>query len=141
MTNIVYEIVKVTGLGFKECMYEYYSLGLLYYNKEEAENNAKILWEKETTDEERNSRWCAVHFVVKERQIIGSPETIPENTYDFRNYIEVNSLKLKKLAEWLQSDEGKKAIKDGLEKADAACKIIDKMNDIDPKILKDPFTI
>jgi hypothetical protein len=136
MANVVYEVIKVTGLGFKECMYEYYSLGLLYYDKKEAENNANILWEKETTDEERNSRWCSVHFVVKERQIIGSPEPKIKIEDD-----EVNSLKLKRLAEWLQSDEGKKAIKNGQEKADAVCKIIDKMNDIDPKILKDPFTI
>lgn len=133
MANIVYEIVKVTGLGVKECMYEYYSLGLLYYNKGEALNNANILWEKETTDEDRNSGWCALHFAVKERRIIGSPETAPEDS-------EVNSSKLKKLADWLRSDEGKKAIKDGQEKISEAEKAIDKMNDIDPKTLNEPFT-
>ena len=29
----VYEIVKVTGLGVKECMCEYHSTGLLFHDK------------------------------------------------------------------------------------------------------------
>ena len=45
------------------------------------------------------------------------------------------------LKEWLQSDEGKRIIKENLNKADAVCRIIDSMNDIDPKILREPFNI
>jgi hypothetical protein len=48
---------------------------------------------------------------------------------------------LKKLADWLKSDEGKKIIKESLAKTSELEKIIDSMNDIDPKILTDPFTI
>ena len=46
---------------------------------------------------------------------------------------------LQKLADWLKSDEGKKAIKESQDKADAANKIIDKMRDIDPKWLTEPY--
>ena len=45
------------------------------------------------------------------------------------------------LRNWLQSDEGKKVIKDSLDKADAVSRIIDSMNNIDPKILNEPFNI
>jgi hypothetical protein len=48
---------------------------------------------------------------------------------------------LQKIADWLKSDEGKKAIKESQDKADAASKIIDKMRDIDPEKLREPFTI
>ena len=48
---------------------------------------------------------------------------------------------LQKLADWLKSDEGRKIIKESQDKVDAIERIINKMNDIDPKILKDPFTI
>jgi len=48
---------------------------------------------------------------------------------------------LDRLAEWLKSDEGRKIIKEAQNKADAVCRIIDSMNDIDPKILKEPFNI
>lgn len=48
---------------------------------------------------------------------------------------------LKRLSDWLKSDEGRKIIRESQDKADAVCKIIDKMNDIDPKILREPFTI
>lgn len=46
---------------------------------------------------------------------------------------------LQKIADWLKSDEGKKAMKESQNKADAASKIIDKMNDIDPKWLTEPY--
>lgn len=45
------------------------------------------------------------------------------------------------LRNWLLSDEGRKIIKESQKKADAVCKIIDSMNDIDPKILREPFNI
>lgn len=53
----------------------------------------------------------------------------------------VSQEELDKLAEWLKSDEGKKKIKESQEKAEQFNKLIDKMFDIDPKILREPFTI
>jgi hypothetical protein len=49
--------------------------------------------------------------------------------------------KLKKLRDWLQSDEGKQILKEALIKADETCDIINKMNDIDIETLRTPFNI
>jgi predicted 3-demethylubiquinone-9 3-methyltransferase (glyoxalase superfamily) len=68
MENI-FEIVKVTGLGMKECMNEEHSTGLLFYNKVDAEQEADKLWKEQTTESDRKSGWCALHFIVKERSI------------------------------------------------------------------------
>ena len=50
---------------------------------------------------------------------------------------------LKRLEEWLQSDEGKKAIQESQHGPDGCkvCKLIDGMNKIDPWIYKEPFDI
>jgi hypothetical protein len=48
---------------------------------------------------------------------------------------------LEQLATWLRSEEGKRIIRESQVKVSEAEKIIDKMNDIDPKILREPFTI
>ena len=45
---------------------------------------------------------------------------------------------LQALADWLKSDEGKAKIKEAQEKSDD---VIDKLRDIDPKILREPFNI
>ena len=45
---------------------------------------------------------------------------------------------LANLKKWLESEEGKRKMREGQEAAD---KIIDKLNDIDPKILREPFDI
>ena len=48
---------------------------------------------------------------------------------------------LNELAEWLRSDEGKRIIRESLEKADIVCKLIEDMGKIDPKLWKEPFNI
>ena len=48
---------------------------------------------------------------------------------------------LDRLTKWLQSDEGRRKIRESQDKADAVCRIIDSMNEIDPKILTEPFNI
>jgi uncharacterized protein (DUF1330 family) len=53
----------------------------------------------------------------------------------------ISDEELQKLKAWLISEEGKRIIREAQEKADADCKIIDKLNDIDPKKLREPFTI
>jgi len=45
------------------------------------------------------------------------------------------------LAVWLKSDEGKQKMKEAQEKADKFCEELDKMFDIDPKLLREPFNI
>ena len=45
---------------------------------------------------------------------------------------------LQRIAEWLKSDEGRKKIREGQEAGD---KIIDKLRDIDPEKLREPFNI
>ena len=46
---------------------------------------------------------------------------------------------LDRLAEWLKSDEGRKAIRESQETANEVNKIIDKMRDIDPEKLREPY--
>lgn len=48
---------------------------------------------------------------------------------------------LQKLRDWLRSEEGRQAIIKSQEEAEETCKIIDKMRDIDPKLLREPFDI
>ena len=67
--NYIYEIVKVVGIGVKESMEIEYSTGLLYYDKVEAEQEADKMWKTQTTKEDRESGWCALHFIVKKRNI------------------------------------------------------------------------
>ena len=43
----------------------------------------------------------------------------------------ITDKELDELAAWLQSDEGRKKIRESQDKADAVCKIIESMNDID----------
>jgi predicted 3-demethylubiquinone-9 3-methyltransferase (glyoxalase superfamily) len=65
----VFEIVKVTGLGMKECMNVEHSIGLIFHNKIDAEQEADRLWKEQTTEEDRKSGWCALHYIVKVRSI------------------------------------------------------------------------
>lgn len=48
---------------------------------------------------------------------------------------------LQKLDGWLKSDEGKQILKEAMEKAEETNKIINKLRDIDPDKLREPFTI
>ncbi len=65
----VFEVIKVIGLGIKECMYEEHATGLLFRSKSDAEQEADKLWKEHTTEEDRKSGWCALHYNVKERSI------------------------------------------------------------------------
>jgi hypothetical protein len=65
----VFEIVKVIGLGLDGRFNEEHSIGLLFYNKIDAEQEAVKLWKEQTTESERKSGLCPVHFIVKERSI------------------------------------------------------------------------
>lgn len=65
----VFEIVKVTGLGMKECMNVEHSTGLLFRNKVDAEQETDKMWKEQTTESDRKSDWCALHFIEKERSI------------------------------------------------------------------------
>ena len=71
----IYEIVKEVGLGLYESPIRYYSTGLIYANKNEAEIKAASLWEENTTEEERKAdaapgHWCDLHFKVRERDLL-----------------------------------------------------------------------
>lgn len=57
------------------------------------------------------------------------------------NKFPISDEELQRLAEWLKSDEGREKIREALKKADETNKIIDSMRDIDPKKLREPFTI
>ena len=52
-----------------------------------------------------------------------------------------DSKDLSKLADWLKSEEGKMLIREAQEKTEEDCKIIDKLRDIDPQKLREPFDI
>lgn len=67
---MVYEIIKLLGLGMPEYHNEYHSTGLLYYDKEAAIAEADRLWKANTTEADRNSGWCSLHYVVKDREVI-----------------------------------------------------------------------
>jgi predicted 3-demethylubiquinone-9 3-methyltransferase (glyoxalase superfamily) len=69
MDTKVFEIVKVVGLGIKESMDVEHSTGLLFFDEVEAHKQADKLWKEETSSEERNSGWCAIHYIVKERNV------------------------------------------------------------------------
>ena len=68
MKNI-FEIVKVVGLGMIESPNAEHSTGLLFFNKEEADKEADKLWKEQTTEEDRKSGWCVLHFIVKKREV------------------------------------------------------------------------
>jgi hypothetical protein len=68
MKNI-FEIVKVVGLGLVESPQVEYSTGLLFFDKEMADKEADKLWKEQTTEDERKSGWCGLHFVVKKREV------------------------------------------------------------------------
>jgi hypothetical protein len=53
----------------------------------------------------------------------------------------ITDKELDEIAAWLQSPEGRKKIRESQDKADAVCKIIESMNDIDPKTWREPFNI
>jgi hypothetical protein len=68
MKNI-FEIVKVVGLGLVESPDVEYSTGLLFFDKEMADKEADKLWKEQTTEDERKSGWCGLHFIVKKREV------------------------------------------------------------------------
>ena len=72
----IFEIVEVIGLNGR--FSQEHSIGLLFYNKIDAEQEADKLWKEQTTESERKSEWCPVHFIVKERSIHTSIQLTPK---------------------------------------------------------------
>ncbi len=68
MKNI-FEIVKVVGLGLVESPQVECSTGLLFFDKDVADKEADKLWKEQTTEDERKSGWCGLHFVIKKREV------------------------------------------------------------------------
>lgn len=67
---IVYEIVKLVGIGVVECPISEHRTGLIYANKEMAEKEADKLYKENTTESERKSGWCPLYYEVKEVKVI-----------------------------------------------------------------------
>ena len=67
--NHLYEIVKITGVGVKECPYVEHSTGLIFKNKLEAEKEAERLLKEQTTEEERKGGWRDLNYIVKQRNV------------------------------------------------------------------------
>lgn len=63
----VFEIIKEVGIGVQENPIVEHSTGLLYNNEEDAYKKAKRLWLRDTTENERNSEWCALNYHFVER--------------------------------------------------------------------------
>jgi len=64
---IAFEILKVVGLGVMESPeLNNHWTGLLYFDKQEAEKKADLLWKENTTEADRKSGWCSLAYVVKE---------------------------------------------------------------------------
>lgn len=72
---IVYEVVKVLGLGLIESPLEEHFIGLMFLNKDEAVNEADKLWKEQITEKDRNSGWCSLHYVVKTCKVKSLVET------------------------------------------------------------------
>jgi hypothetical protein len=70
---IVYEIVKLVGIGVVECPISEHRTGLIYANKEMAKTEAERLYKENTTEQERNSGWCNLFYEVKEVAVIPNP--------------------------------------------------------------------
>ncbi len=53
----------------------------------------------------------------------------------------VSQEELDKLAAWLDSDEGKRVMKEAINKANEVCDTLERAFDVDPKLLREPFNI
>ena len=49
-----------------ESRFEYHPTGLFFYNKEKAEKIANKMWLDNTTEKERKSGWCNLHYEIHE---------------------------------------------------------------------------
>lgn len=67
-------------------------------------------------------------------------QNCPPNKYQEKK-LPINQEELDKIAVWLKSPEGRLALKNSQENCSEIEKIIEKMGDIDPKILREPFNI
>ena len=61
-----YQTIKVTGLGMIESRFEYHPTRLFFHSKEKSEEIANNMWLKYTTEKERKSGWCDLHYEVHE---------------------------------------------------------------------------
>jgi hypothetical protein len=62
----MYQVIKHEGLGVMECPTETSGTEFIFYRKEDAEKKADELWKENTTEQDRKSGWCALHYSVRE---------------------------------------------------------------------------
>jgi hypothetical protein len=66
----LYQILVHNGLGVQECPTITSALpDEIYKDKEAAEKRADDLWKLNTTEEDRKSHWCAIHYSVKQIEV------------------------------------------------------------------------
>ena len=64
--NTVYEIVEVTGFGTVESPIEHCGTGLIFADRVSAVREAAIMWKEKTTEQQRQSSWCPLHYTIRE---------------------------------------------------------------------------
>jgi hypothetical protein len=50
-------------------MDEEYSTGLIFKDEIRANQEAEKMWKENTTESQRKSGWCPLHYKVKERKV------------------------------------------------------------------------
>lgn len=66
----IYQILRHDGIGVVESPIETSAVvGEVFKDEKEASDRADELWKKYTTEKERKSGWCPLHFSVKEIEI------------------------------------------------------------------------
>ena len=74
----VYVIVEERGCGDMQSPIYYHATEWIYEDKEDAEKKANELWISNTTEDDRKSGWCALHYNVREREVIPKIEEDPD---------------------------------------------------------------
>jgi hypothetical protein len=64
-----YQVMKVGGFGVMESPNVVTPTEIIRLNKEDAFKEAKKKWLEETTEEDRKSGWCDLHYTVQEVEI------------------------------------------------------------------------
>lgn len=62
----MWQVIKSEGVGVMESpIYDTPLIEEVWKNKDEAEKRALELWLLNTTEQERNSGWCGLHYHVQ----------------------------------------------------------------------------
>lgn len=70
MPTKIYEVVRVEGLGVVESpLSADIAIGELFFDEIDAINRSTHLYLDTVSDKERNSGWCNVNYVVRERMV------------------------------------------------------------------------